>query len=700
MTPEERLWCLDGDAPTWAGLTFLDQDGYHRAPFTAGRIDRLGVPGFAFSDGPRGVVIGNGCCFPVPMARGATWDPQLEEAIGDAIGLELKASGATLTGAVCVNLLRHPAWGRAQETYGEDPHHVGVMGAALTRGLQRHVMACVKHFACNSIEDARFMVDVEVDEIALHEVYLPHFKHIVEEGVAAVMSAYNSVNGEWCGQNRFLLTDVLRGEWGFSGFVISDWIFGLRDAAKSLMAGLDVEMPYRMVRAQHLPTALDEGEASWDHVDAAATRLVATLLRFAEVLASPRPDRSAIDSSNHRGLARLAAARSVVLLRNEPVDATPVLPLDPSKLSSLAVFGHLAAHVNLGDAGSSDVWALGCRTVLDGLLEVIGPDRVVHHSGDDLTGVAATAAEADVAVVVVGNTYLDEGEFIGETPQELLSLFPGEDDPELVERYEAEIAAFPQPVKPPHVARRPASASFATGGDRRSLRLAPTDIDLIHTVAAANRRTVVVLQGGSALIVDEWEYEVAAILHAWYGGCEAGPGLCDVLFGQVDPSGRLPLSVPREETQLPVFDTHAERVTYDRWHGWRRFRRTGQTPAFPYGFGLSYTSFELGPAEVARVGDELQIEGTLTNTGRRDGADVVQVYAELPDHSRPPRLIGFTRVEVAAGAQENLSLRIPLERLATRDPVRHCQRAPEGTHRVSIARHAEDSRAQVVMVEL
>ena len=212
LTEYERLWCLDGDAPTWAGLKFLADDGYHKAVFTGAEVDRIGFPGIRFSDGPRGAVVGNATAFPVAMARGATWDVDLEERIGDAIGSELRAVGANLTGAVCINLLRHPAWGRAQETYGEDPHHVGEFGAALTRGLQRHVMACVKHFACNSMENARFSVDVQVDDVALHEVYLPHFRRVVEEGVASVMSAYNSVNGEWCGQSHQLLTDVLRDE--------------------------------------------------------------------------------------------------------------------------------------------------------------------------------------------------------------------------------------------------------------------------------------------------------------------------------------------------------------------------------------------------------------------------------------------------------------------------------------------------------
>src|SRR4051794_1553656 len=301
----------------------MTRGGYYRHAWPAARNARLGIPGFAFTDGPRGVVVGNATCFPVAMARAATFDVALEEEIGHVIGLEARAAGGTYFGGVCVNLLRHPAWGRAQETYGEDPHHVGELGAALTRGLQRHVMACVKHFACNSMENARFTVDIEVDEVALHEVYLPHFKRIVDEGVASVMSAYNSVNGEWAGQTHELLTDVLRDEWGFEGFVISDWIFGLRDAATSITAGLDVEMPYRMVRAQHLADALDRGDASWADVDRSAERVVATLLGFDQVLSAPDPSSTILGSPGHRRLAREVAARAVVLLRNEPVDGTP-----------------------------------------------------------------------------------------------------------------------------------------------------------------------------------------------------------------------------------------------------------------------------------------------------------------------------------------------------------------------------------------
>jgi beta-glucosidase len=695
LMPHEKLWCLDGDSPTWAGLGFLtQQDGYHRAPFLAARVERVGIPGIAFADGPRGAVVGNATCFPVAMARGATWDVGIEERVGEAIGRELRAQGATLTGAVCVNVLRHPAWGRAQETYGEDPFHVGEMGAAVTRGLQRHVMACVKHFACNSMENARFSVDVEVDDVALHEVYLPHFRRIVDEGVASVMSAYNSVNGEWCGQSHALLTDVLRGEWGFQGFVISDWILGLRDAATSLAAGLDIEMPYRMVRATHLPGALERGEASWDDVDAAVTRTLSTLLRFDHLVCEPAPAEEAVGSDEHRALAREVAGRSVVVLRNEAVGGTPALPLDPG--SRVVLFGALAGLVNVGDGGSSDVWDLDCHPLVDGLRTVF--PSTVHDDGTDLGRVAEVAAGADAAVVVVGYTYRDEGEYIGETDPSLGALFPPGDEPDVVDLFQASIADLPSTERPSHLQERP--RGFSMGGDRSSLRLAPADVTLVRAVAAANPRTIVVLQAGSAVVVSDWVGEVPALVQAWYGGCRAGEGLADVLSGALNPSGRLPFSVPVSEEDLPVFDRDATRFRYDRWHGWWFLQREGHEPAFPFGFGCSYTTFDVAVVAAHQDGDGVVVEGRVRNTGERDGADVVQVYAELPDPDAPPRLVGFARVEVGAGSEAPFRIPVRAEALALRDADRRSWRPVRGHHVLRVGRFAGDPAAAVVEIDL
>jgi beta-glucosidase len=689
LTPEERLWCLDGDAPTWAGLAFMiEQNGYHKATFAAGVVDRVGFPGIEFADGPRGAVIDNATCFPVTMARGATWDPELEERVGEVIGRELRALGANLTGAVCVNVLRHPAWGRAQETYGEDPHHVGELGAAFTRGLQRHVMACVKHFACNSMENARFSVDIQVDDVALHEVYLPHFRRIVDEGVASVMSAYNSVNGEWCGQNQELLTSVLRDEWGFDGFVISDFVFGLRDAAISLTAGLDVEMPHRMVRQQHLASALEGGDASWDDVNRSVERVVATLLRFDDILSAQPPSRDVVGSVEHRALAREVAGRSVVLLRNEAVDGEPVLPL-AADCRRVAVFGRLADTVNLGDGGSSDVWDLDCHTVLDGLQQAFGD--VVYDDGSDLEHAAATARDAAVAVVVVGYTYLDEGEYIGPTTPETAALLPPGDEPDVVARYEARLAALAPMTKPEHLVGR--TRGFSMGGDRSSLRLSPSDVELIRTVAAANPRTVVAIQAGSAVVATDWIDAVPAVVQAWYAGSQAGPGLADVLLGMVNPSARLPFTVPVDEADLPPFDRDATRFVYDQWHGWWHLHRTGTAPAFPFGFGLSYTTFALADVDISATESHLNIRGSVHNTGQREGADVIQVYGESLDAGSRSKLVGFTRVEIAAGQQVGFEIVVPLERLATRDTANRGWTPATGPHTLTVASYAGDPNA-------
>jgi beta-glucosidase len=698
MTPDEKLWCLDGDAPTWVGLEFLGKGGYHEAPFYGAVVDRVGLPGIAFSDGPRGVVIGNATCFPVSMARGATWDPDLEERLGDVIGRELRASGATLYGGVCVNLLRHPAWGRAQETYGEDPHHVGEMGAALTRGIQRHAMATVKHYAANSMENARFRVDVEVDDEALHEVYLPHFKRIIDEGVACVMSAYNQVNGEWCGDSRELLTDILRGEWGFEGFVISDWIFGMRDAATSVHAGLDIEMPWRMIRYPNLPEALESGEASWDDVDLAVTNVISTLLRFDAVLSTPNPPMSVVGAPEHVDLAREVTARSVVLLRNQPVGAQPVLPLDASALSRIAVIGDLADRTNLGDGGSSDVYSLDNVNLLDGIRAAAGSADVVHDDGSDTVQAAAAAGDADVAIVVVGYTSDDEGEFIGDTGTDLSYLFPIADEPDVVEAFQASLEHSLPTVRPDHLRSRP-GLGFSKGGDRESLRLRPSDEALIAAVAAANERTVVVIQAGSAVILTDWHESVPAIAQAWYGGQQAGHGLADVLFGAVNPSARLPFTMAADESHLPDFDREADHVVYDHWHGWWRAEREGHQPAYPFGFGLSYTSFELGEFTTAASGAEIVVTGSLTNTGDRDGADVVQVYAAVPASDRPRRLVGFSRVEVAAGETAAVEIRFDVCALSIRNGERKAWVPASGRHELSVARNATDPTAQRLTID-
>ena len=280
MTLKEKVWMLNGN---WDMIRnqLKYKNGYNPVPIATNGVKRLGVPPIKFSDGPRGAVVGKSTCFPVSMARGASFDRDLERRIGEVIAKEIRAQDGNFFGGVCVNLLRHPAWGRAQETYGEDPYHVGEMGACLTEGIQMHnVIACVKHYAFNNIENSRFFVNVQADDRTMHEVYLAHFKRIIQAGAASVMGAYNLFRGDQACESHLLLTEILREEWGFEGFTISDFIFGVRDGKKAIEAGLDIEMPLPVHYNQKLLDQVEAGEVAESTIDQAVLRVLRTQLVF------------------------------------------------------------------------------------------------------------------------------------------------------------------------------------------------------------------------------------------------------------------------------------------------------------------------------------------------------------------------------------------------------------------------------------
>ncbi|SFD40307.1 glycoside hydrolase family 3 protein [Streptomyces aidingensis] len=698
LTEDERLSLLDGDTPFWAGMDAMITEGYNVRPYVHGAVDRLGIPGIRFVDGPRGCVAGHGTAFPVSMARGATWDTALEERVGEVIGREIRAQGGNFFGGVCINLPRHPAWGRAQETYGDDPYHLGEFGAALTRGAQHHVMACVKHYALNSMENARFTVDVSIDEATLHDVYLPHFKRTVDEGVAAVMSAYNSVNGEWAGQNRYLLTEVLRDRWGWDGITVSDFIWGLRDAAASLEAGLDLEEPFAQQRARDLRGQLAAGRTSWESVERAGVRLLAAQLRSYARRAQGGHGPEIMAGAGARALAREVAGRAMVLLRNEPVPpphgdgpGAPVLPLDPARITSLAVIGRLATAPNMGDFGSSHVRPPDHCTPLEGLTAAFPDATVTVVTEDDPERAARAAREADAAVVIAGFDARDEGEYVGaETLNrpELLALFP---------------------PRPEHGPGSGADAGPAGGegnvvmtdegygGDRAALTLRPVDEEIIRAVAAANPRTVVAVVAAGAVLTEGWRERVPAVLMMWYAGMAGGHALADVLTGARNPSGRLPFSVPVSADHLPPFDRDATAVTYDRFHGQRLLDRLGVAPAFPHGFGLSYTTFALEEVTAAlHGGDGLRLTVRVANTGDRDGRHVVQVYGRRTRGAYAGELMltGFAPVEVAAGGSATVEVPVSFTPLAVWDAAagRRVPPAPEEVV-LEVGAHAHDPRA-------
>lgn len=592
--------------------------------------DALGIPGLHMLDGPRGVsevASVPATAFPVGMARGATWDPALEREVGAAIAREIRSVGADVLLAPTMNLLRHPRWGRAQETYGEDTHHVGEMAVAFIEGVQsEHVIATAKHFAANSIEDTRFDVDVSLDERSLHEVFLPHFRRAVQQAhVGAVMSAYNSVNGLHCDVNPPLLRDILGDEWDFVGFVMSDWVEGTHGSVEAVRAGLDVEMPSGAHFAS-LPDAVAGGQIAEAEIDESLRGILRAQLCFALDTDPPVVDPDARLTEDHLALAEEVARRSVVLVRNEGL-----LPLDRTSLGEIAVVGPLADVENLGDDGSSQVDTAGVVTVLEGLVDRAGPVTVTHVPGDSIGAEQAAAiTAADAVVLVVGLDADDEGEGL--------------------------IAA----------------------GDRESLALPADQLQLIHDVAALGRPTVVVLEGGGPILVSDWMAEVDAIAIAWYPGVRGGYGIADVLFGDAEPSGRLPASVPFAEADLPPFDNVSLAVDYGYLHGYRWLDAMGTPAALPLGFGLSYSTVRydaigLEPT-TAGAGETVTVTVTVTNTGARPVRETVQLYVEMPGATLPraPRdLRAFAQIDLAPGERGVVPLQLAVDSLAGRDPERH-----------------------------
>ena len=607
--------------------------------------ERLHIPGWRMVDGPRGVsaATGNATAFPVGMARAATWDPALEERVGEAIGAETRAKGGSVLLAPTINVLRHPRWGRAQETYGEDPLQIGRMAVAFIRGAQQHVVASAKHFAMNSIENSRYVVNVSADERTLREIYLPHFRAAVQDAqVGSVMSAYNQVNGQYCSQNAHLLQDILKGEWGFRGFVESDWFLATRSTVASAIAGLDIEMPWPLYYGPPLLNAVLKGKVAEGAIDEAARRILRVKFCFRVDENPPQPDPAVVESPPHTQLALEVERKAIVLLKNE--DA--VLPLNQSRLRSLAVVGPLAAMSNLGDTGSSLVVPSHAVTVLEGLRNRAPGLQLTVAGGSTLDDAdAAGIAAADAAVVVVGLTSLDEGEAM----------------------------------------------------DRIGLDLSSAQEQLILDVARLNPATIVVLEGGSAIAMERWADAVKGILIVWYPGQEGGNAIADVLLGNTNPDGRLPITFARSEADLPQFDNRSAQVVYGYYHGYRYVDRQGIEPRFPFGFGLSYTSYRYARLAVAAAvlpPDGVQrVSVSVTNAGSMAGDETVQLYvsAEGSAVDRAVRdLKGFAQVHLDPGETKTVLIELAAKDLAYYDVDARSWRVEPITYTVHVGPNSRD----------
>ncbi len=592
-------------------------------PYLGGGVPRFNIPPFLFTDGPRGVIMPKSTCFPVSMARAATWDTQLEEQVGEVMGKEARAHGANLFGGVCINLLRHPAWGRAQETYGEDPYILGEMGAALIRGVQKHnIMATIKHFAVNSIEFSRFKVNILINERTLREVYLPHFKRCISEGCATVMTAYNKVRGEYCGQNFYLLRKILKGDWKFQGFIHSDWMHGLYNCVKGINAGLDVEMPRAKYYGRRLIRATKKRLVSPDLIDDSVIRIIRTTLKFTCREDIQTYDKNIIGSENHVNLSRKVAEKSMVLLKNEG----NILPLDIKKIKKIAVFGHLANLKNTGDHGSSHVKQPNVITPLQGIKNYVG-NAVEIFQSNKIKSAIKIAKKVDTIIIVNGYTYKDEGEYIKQKIRKI--------------------------------------------GDRLKLGLRPKDVQFIKTISRTNPNCIVVLVGGSAIIMDEWKSTVPAILMMWYSGMEGGNALANILFGKINPSGKLPFTIPKSALDLPYFDAYADEIEYGYYHGYTKFEKQNIKPAFPFGFGLSYTEYGYKNLKINIINEKILVNVEVKNKGNRTGEEIVQVYIGFDNSKieRPIKLLkGFNKIKLEPNEMKKVQIEIKKEDLAWYNP--------------------------------
>lgn len=624
LTTEEKIGIMSGQVTEEKLMDDLFViEHYNVKPYPTMEVERLGVPNVRFVDGPRGVVAGSATCFPVSMARGATFDRELEEEIGKVIGAEVRAVGGNYFGGVCINLPRNPRWGRAQECYGEDQYHLGEMGAALTRGVQsQNVMACIKHFALNNIENARFKADVQISRRALHEVFLPHFKRCIEEGAASVMGAYNKVLGEQASESSFLLRDILRDKWGFEGFTLSDFLWAVKDGVKGVKGGMNIEMPCFCRYIEDIPKALADGQLEMADLDEAVGYILRTIYYY-ETRKDPQEyGEDILACDRHVQVAKRAAQESMVLLKNEG----GILPFDKAKTEKIVVLGVLGDIENIGDHGSSKVHPYYTVTPFKGLMKKMPRAQILYSDGKDIEKAKKLAADADAVVIVAGYIHSDEGEFLADR---------------------SDIAEM--------------------GGDRVSMRLHQRDIDLIEGVKGICKNTVVSIVGSSAILIDEWEKDIPAVIFSFYSGMEGGNALADILFGDVCPSGKLPYTVAYSEEDYPYFDPDCEEITYEYYHGYCKMEKEGKKVLYPFGYGLSYTKFAIGKPEAEVFADTAKISVSLKNTGSMAGAEVVQLYVgcEGSKVDRPVKVLkDFARVELAPGEETKVCLSVSKQDMA------------------------------------
>ncbi len=606
LTQQEKFQLMAGD--DFTGV-FNPPIGETHTGLSRG-VERLDLPPILFTDGPAGVRQGSATAMPAPLGLAATFDPEAARRYGMVVGNEAKHKGNDVVFGPTVNIMRTPLGGRSFEGYGEDPFLTTRLAVAWIQGLQSEgVVGNVKHFAANNQETNRFTVNAVVDERTLREIYLPHFEAAVREaGVGTVMSAYNRLNGAYCSENLPLLTHVLKDEWGFDGFVLSDYT-AQRSTVASALNGLELELPFQFFYAPPVLTlAVTGGLIPAAVIDEHIHRILRTMFRFGLFDRPAYPvDDALIDQAAHAAVADEVESAAIVLLKN----AGGLLPLDAGAIHSIAVIGADADAYKSG-GGSSNVTPFAFVSPRQGITDRAGPAiAVTYDPGNTPEAGAAAAAAADVAIVFASD---NQTEFVDKPCLSLLCGNPARGDQD----------------------------------------------GLIDAVVAANPNTIVVLETGSPVLMP-WVDRVPAILEAWYPGAMGGRALAAVLFGDRDPGGRLPVTFPRAESDKPAntleqYPGVAENAVYSEgvFVGYRHYDRNAITPLFPFGHGLSYTSFQLRGLRVKKIRGSESVRVTLRvkNVGSRAGSTVVQLYLGLPEPApsvpQPPRqLKGFRKVTLA-----------------------------------------------------
>lgn len=622
-----------------------------------------GIPRVVMEDGPHGLRHQAGdedhmgiapsepaTCFPPAVALAQTWDPELVERVGEALGKEARYFGTDILLGPGVNIKRDPRCGRNFEYFSEDPLLSGIMGTSWVRGLQgRGAGASLKHFAANNQELDRMRISSDIDERPLREIYLRTFERVVRQAKPwTVMASYNRINGTPATENRFLLNDVLRDEWGFDGVVVSDW-GAVGDRVRSVQAGLDLQMPGGDVAADaEVVEAVRTGALDSSLVDASSQRMIQLALRARE--ARDLYPVEALDIDAHHALAREVAGRAIVLLKNE----NEILPL--ARNGRIAVIGPFATDPRIQGGGSSRV--VPTRTDVPFVeIQKLAEDADLmaaegyRHDGSGAPALrdeaVKLATSSDLAVVFLGLTAADEAE----------------------------------------------------GTDRSTIDLPQVQLELLAAVSAAQPCTVAVVVHGGVVRLHEVAQTVPAVLDATILGQAGGGAIADVLFGDVNPSGRLGETVPLCLQDAPSYLTYPGdqlRIRYGEgiFVGYRGYDQLEREVAFPFGYGLSYTSFSYENLQLTVHGDGISAEVTVTNTGKRDGREVVQLYVSKDGGvQRPPReLRSFRNIFVPAGESVVVSLTIPRDDLAYWDTRLQRWVVEDGTYFVHAAASSRDLR--------